>query len=73
VVQGFSREESDALRSAFAVPTVGVEQRNGCDGVVRNAYRALGLLAKKDSPSAGHDRASGPMATLRQAVEECRT
>jgi 3-methyl-2-oxobutanoate hydroxymethyltransferase len=72
VLQGFSPDESVALRGAFGVPTIGVEQRNGCDGVVRNAYRALGILAKQDSPRSGHDRASGPAETLRRAVEECR-
>jgi 3-methyl-2-oxobutanoate hydroxymethyltransferase len=72
VVQGFSPEESEALRRVFGVPTMGVEQRNGCDGVVMNAYRALGIVAKKDSPSAGHDWTSGPMETLRQAVETQR-
>jgi 3-methyl-2-oxobutanoate hydroxymethyltransferase len=72
VVQGFSPEESDALRGVFGVPTIGVEQRNGCDGVVMNAYRALGILAKNDSPNSGHDWTSGPMETLRQAVEAQR-
>jgi ketopantoate hydroxymethyltransferase len=72
VVQGFSPEESDALRRAFGVPTIGVEQRNGCDGVVLNAYRALGILAKKDSPVSGHAWTSGPMEMLRQAVEAQR-
>jgi 3-methyl-2-oxobutanoate hydroxymethyltransferase len=72
VVQGFSPEESDALRQVFGVPTLGVEQRNGCDGVVMNAYRALGILAKRDAPSAGRDRTSGPMETLRDAIEAQR-
>ena len=72
VVQGLSPEESDALRRVLGVPTIGVEQRHGCDGVVMNAYRALGLLAKTDASSSSHDRASGPMETLRQAVETQR-
>jgi 3-methyl-2-oxobutanoate hydroxymethyltransferase len=72
VVQGFSPEESDALRQVFGVPTLGVEQRNGCDGVVMNAYRALGILAKRDAPSAGHARTAGPMETLRDAVDAQR-
>jgi 3-methyl-2-oxobutanoate hydroxymethyltransferase len=72
VLQGFSLEESDALRPVVGVPTIGVEQRNGCDGVVLNAYRALGLLSKRNSPSAGHDWASGPTETLRQAIEAQR-
>lgn len=72
VVQGFSPEESNALRDVFGVPTIGVEQRHGCDGVVLNAYRALGLLATRDSPQAGRDSTSGPMQTLRQAVEAQR-
>jgi ketopantoate hydroxymethyltransferase len=72
VVQGFSPEESDALRRVLGVPTIGVEQRNGCDGVVVNAYRALGILAKQDSPSSGRDGISGPMETLRHAVEAQR-
>jgi ketopantoate hydroxymethyltransferase len=72
VAQGFSPEESDALRRVVGVPTIGVEQRNGCDGVVMNAYRALGILAKKDSPSAGDDWTSGPMEMLRDAVEAQR-
>ena len=61
VVQGFSAEESDALRGGFGVPTIGVEQRNGCDGVVMNAYRALGLLAKGNSPRSGDNWTGGPM------------
>jgi len=72
VVQGFSPEESDALQRVVGVPTIGVEQRDGCDGVVMNAYRALGLLARKDASSSSHDRASGPMETLRQAVDTQR-
>jgi 3-methyl-2-oxobutanoate hydroxymethyltransferase len=72
VVQGFSPEESAALRGVFGVPTIGVEQRNGCDGVVMNAYRALGLLAKQGSPNPAHDSTPGPMETLRQAVETHR-
>jgi 3-methyl-2-oxobutanoate hydroxymethyltransferase len=72
VVQGFSPEESDALRRPLGVPTIGVEQRNGCDGVVLNAYRALGLLAKSGSPNPGPAWTSGPMETLRRAVEAQR-
>jgi ketopantoate hydroxymethyltransferase len=72
VVQGFSPEESDALRRVGGVPTIGVERRNGCDGVVMNAYRALGLLAKQAAPSPGPAWASGPTEMLRQAVERCR-
>jgi 3-methyl-2-oxobutanoate hydroxymethyltransferase len=72
VVQGFSPEESHALREVFRVPTIGVEQRNGCDGVVMNAYRALDILAKKESPMSGHRQTSGPMETLRHAVEAQR-
>jgi 3-methyl-2-oxobutanoate hydroxymethyltransferase len=69
VLQGFSPEESDALRRVFGVPTIGVEQRNGCDGVVINAYRALGILAEKQSPNSSHQATSAPAETLRQAVE----
>jgi hypothetical protein len=72
VVQGFSPEESAALRRVFGVPAIGVEQRNGCDGVVMNAYRALGILAMDDSSSSGRDRTTGVMETLRQAVETQR-
>lgn len=72
VVQGFLPGESDALRRVFGVPTIGVEQRHGCDGVVINAYRALGILATKDSSNSGHDSTSGPMEALRQAVEAQR-
>jgi 3-methyl-2-oxobutanoate hydroxymethyltransferase len=72
VVQGFAPEESDVLRGVLGVPTLGVEQRNGCDGVVLNAYRALGILAGKDSPSAAHGGTSGPAETLRQLVEAQR-
>ncbi|MEP6618813.1 MAG: 3-methyl-2-oxobutanoate hydroxymethyltransferase [bacterium] len=73
VVQGFSTEESKALRAAFAVPTIGVEERNGCDGVVMNAYRTLGILATRDLPGAGRNPARGPMETLREAVEAQRS
>jgi 3-methyl-2-oxobutanoate hydroxymethyltransferase len=72
VLQGFTPEESDALRRVVGVPTIGVEQRNGCDGVVMNAYRALGILARNDSPNSGPDWASGPMETLRQTIEAQR-
>ena len=72
VVQGFSPGESYALRGVFGVPTIGVEQRSGCDGVVINAYHALGILATKDSQHYGHDSTSGLMDTLRQAVEAQR-
>lgn len=68
VVQGFSPVESDALRRLLGVPTIGVERRNGCDGVVMNAYRALGILANTGSPSSGRGWASGPAEALRQAV-----
>ena len=73
VVQGFSAEESDALRAVFGVPTIGVEQRNGCDGVVMNAYRAFGLLGKGDSPHSRDHWTGGPMETLRQLVEAQRS
>jgi len=72
VLQGFSAEESVALRDAFCVPTIGVEQRNGCDGVVINAYRALGILAKEESPISGRDETPGPMESLRRKNEAQR-
>lgn len=72
VAQGFSPEESGALRRVLGVPTFGVEQGNGCDGVVLNAYRALGILTEKESPNSGRDWTAGPMETLRRAVEAQR-
>ncbi|HEY2026694.1 MAG TPA: hypothetical protein VGG78_06765, partial [Gemmatimonadaceae bacterium] len=73
VLQGFSSEESDALRPVFAVPTLGVEQRNGCDGVVLNAYRALGILPTTGSPSSGPDWTSRPAEILCRMVEGQRS
>jgi 3-methyl-2-oxobutanoate hydroxymethyltransferase len=72
VVQEFSTAESSALRRVFGVPTIGVEQRNGCDGVVMNAYRALGILARNDSTNTEHDWTSGPLETLRRAIDTQR-
>jgi 3-methyl-2-oxobutanoate hydroxymethyltransferase len=72
VVQGFSLEEAGALRDVLRVPTIGVEQRNGCDGVVFNAYRALGILAERESPHSGHDWTAGPMELLHRVVEAQR-
>jgi 3-methyl-2-oxobutanoate hydroxymethyltransferase len=72
VLQGFSSDESEALRRAFGVPTIGVEQRAGCDGVVMNAYRALGILPPRPALSPRHDLESLPGPTLRRAVEALR-
>lgn len=72
VLQGFAPEESGALRGVLGVPTIGVERRNGCDGVVINAYRALGLLARTDSPKSEQGATSGPVETLRHAIDAQR-
>jgi 3-methyl-2-oxobutanoate hydroxymethyltransferase len=72
VLQGFSLDESEALRRAFGVPTIGVEQRADCDGVVMNAYRALGILPRQRSLSPRDEPGSLPGDTLRRAVEALR-
>jgi 3-methyl-2-oxobutanoate hydroxymethyltransferase len=72
VLQGFSLDESETLRQAFGVPTIGVEQRANCDGVVMNAYRALGILPRQHSLSPRSEQGSLPGDTLRRAIEALR-
>jgi 3-methyl-2-oxobutanoate hydroxymethyltransferase len=72
VLQGFSLGESEGLRSACGVPTIGVEQRGNCDGVVMNAYRALGILPQRDSQSRSHAPGSYIADALSRAVEALR-
>jgi 3-methyl-2-oxobutanoate hydroxymethyltransferase len=72
VLQGFAPDESEALRRASGVPTIGVEQRANCDGVVINAYRTLGILPHRHAPSPRSEPGSLPGDALRQAVEALR-
>jgi 3-methyl-2-oxobutanoate hydroxymethyltransferase len=72
VLQGFSPEESAALRREAGVPTIGVEQPGNCDGVVLNAYRALGILPPRDGVGSPSGPRSLPAETLRHAVETLR-
>jgi 3-methyl-2-oxobutanoate hydroxymethyltransferase len=72
VLQGFSPEESEILKRECGVPTLGVEQRANCDGVVMNAYRALGILPPKDSQGDSHEPAALPADILRRRVEALR-
>jgi 3-methyl-2-oxobutanoate hydroxymethyltransferase len=72
VLQGFPSEESEALRRELGVPTIGVEQRANCDGVVINAYRALGILPHQHAQSSRYERGRLPGDTLRCAVEALR-
>jgi 3-methyl-2-oxobutanoate hydroxymethyltransferase len=72
VLQGFSSDESAILRRESGVPTIGVEQRASCDGVVINAYRALGILPHRPSRGPRAEPGALPADTLRQAVEALR-